>query len=98
MQCNANSPRAEGEWFKSTEMAIKGLSIPPPPEGNTLNDNQQELDIASSPEIKDTNFEEGELQMTQEEINDTYSEYLKDQQNQDKEMKKPMFHNLEKPI
>ncbi len=66
---STNSPRAEGDWFEPTEMAIKGFGIPCPPEEITPNDESQESDAALTPEIEDMYFDEGEPQMSQEEIN-----------------------------
>ena len=94
-QQNTNSPRAEGDWFESAEKAMKGLGIPRPPEENTLGNKPQEQDRESTPEIADADFEEGEVQMSQEEIDDAYSEFLKHQWRQDKEMDKAMVSNLE---
>ena len=94
-QRNTNSPRAEGDWFESAEKAMKGLGIPRPPEENTLGNKPQEQDRESTPEIADADFEEGEVQMSQEEIDDAYSEYLKHQWRQDEEMDEAMVSNLE---
>ena len=76
--CSMTSPRAEGEWFESAEMAMKGTK---PLTGDTSkNDKSQGLDYKLTPKLEDTYFEEGDQQMTQEEIDNAYSEYLKDQQ------------------
>src|SRR5258708_7214012 len=95
VQWNMNSLRAEGDWFKSAEKAMKGLGIPCPPEENTLGNKPQEQDHESTPEIADADFEEGEVQMSQEEIDDAYSEFLKHQWRQDEEMDEAMVSNLE---
>ena len=72
------SPRSEGEWFKSAEKAMKGTK---PPTGDPSNNGKpQNIDYELTLEAEDAYFEEGEQQMSQEEIDDAYSEYLKDQQ------------------
>ncbi len=72
------SPRAEGEWFELAEKAMKGTK--PLTRDTSNNDKPQGLDYKLTPKLEDTYFEEGDQQMTQEEIDDAYSEYLKDQQ------------------
>src|SRR5258705_1945458 len=94
-QQNMNSLRAEGDWFESAEKAMKGLGILRPPKENTLGNKPQEQDRESTPEIMDADFEEGEVQMSQEEIDDAYSKYLKHQWRQDEEMDEAMVSNLE---
>ncbi len=95
VQQNTNSLRAKGDWFESAEKAMKGLGIPCPPEENTLGNKPQEQDRKSTPKIIDADFEEGEVQMSQEEIDDAYSEFLKHQWRQDEEMDEAMVSNLE---
>ncbi len=92
---STNNPRTKGDWFEPTEMAMKGFGIMCPPEEKTPNDESQELEAALTPEIKDMYFNEGEPQMSQEETDDAYSEYLKDQQRQDKEMDEAIASRLE---
>src|SRR5258708_39384336 len=87
--CSTNNPRTEGDWFEPTEMAMKGFGIMRPPEEKTPNDESQELEAALTPEIEDTYFNEGEPQMSQEETDDSYRNYLKYQQRQNTEMDKP---------
>ena len=70
---------------------MKGIG--PPPGENTTNNESQELDFALIPELEDAYFEEGEQQMTQEEIDDAYSECIEDQHRQDEEMDEVMISN-----
>ncbi len=88
---NVSSLRAEGEWFESAEMVMKGIGLPSGE--NTTSNESQELDFALTPELGDAYFEEGEQQMTQEEIDDAYSEYINDQHRQDEEMDEAMISN-----
>src|SRR5258708_6392982 len=83
---STNNARTKGDWFKPTETAMKGFGIMHLPEEKTPNDESQELEAALTPEIEDTYFNEGEPQMSQEETDDAYSEYLKDQKRQEEEM------------
>src|SRR5258708_86932 len=90
----AISLRIEGEWFQLPEKVMKGLGILRPPEEDTHNGKPHELDETSTPDLKDEDFEDMEQQMTQEEIDNAYSEYMKDQQRQDEEMDEATISNL----
>ncbi len=60
---------------------MKGMG--PPPGEYPTDDKSQELGFKLTPDLEDPYIEEGEHQMSQEEIDDAYSEYVKEQQRQD---------------
>src|SRR5260370_34273729 len=95
------SPRDEGEWFKSTEAAMKNAGTTPGKPA--FNDKPHDTEFEYPDDLEDAYFEDAYIEdadqdMTQDEINKAYSKYIKEQLRIDIETEDAMIRSIEKEM